>query len=108
MSLNLGGDATFTELRDDELENVSGGTDGTSNTLIIGAVRAPFSIDIGTSENMTVPDIITKLLTGRRKGPASPNGAGWRRRVRHIWNAPGSAFRDHCDSHHKPDFRRRR
>ena len=69
---DLGGDATFTvrELRDDELENVSGGkvsvqdmhetyrmsdvTDGTSNTLIIAAVRAPFSIDIGTSENLVV------------------------------------------------------
>ena len=61
MSLDLGGDATFTELRDDELENVSGGTDGTSNTIFFAAVRAPFSIDIGTSENMTVPDIITKL-----------------------------------------------
>ena len=67
-TLDLGGDATFTvrELRDGELENVSGGnvqdmhetyrmsdvTDGTSNTLIIAAVRAPFSIDIGTSENL--------------------------------------------------------
>jgi hypothetical protein len=69
-TLDLGGDATLTvrELRDGELENVSGGkvtvqdmqvtcrmsdvTDGTSNTLIIAAVSAPFSIDIGTSENL--------------------------------------------------------
>ena len=69
-TLDPGGDATFTvrELRGDELENVSGGKvsvqdmhvtyrmtdvpDGTSNTLITAAVSAPFSIDIGTSENL--------------------------------------------------------
>ena len=65
-SSKLGHAAQVRELRDDELQKVSGGrmsdvTDGTSNTLIIAAVRAPFSIDIGKSENMTVPDIITKL-----------------------------------------------
>ena len=47
------------KLGDDELENVSGGrmsdvTDGTSNTLILAAVRAPFRIDVGTSENLVV------------------------------------------------------
>ena len=33
---------------------MSGGTDGTSNTIFFAAVRAPFSIDIGTSENLVV------------------------------------------------------
>jgi hypothetical protein len=55
-ALDLGG-ATFTarELRDDELQKVSGG--GGRNGTRVRFDRldpAPFSIDIGTSENLVV------------------------------------------------------
>jgi hypothetical protein len=49
---DLGGDATSTvrELRDDELENVTGG----GGKLHLDDVSMGFSIDIGTSENLVV------------------------------------------------------
>ena len=52
LALDLGGDATCTGrvLRDDELENVSGGRTG----MHLEDVSLAFSIDIGTSENLVV------------------------------------------------------
>ena len=46
------------ELRDDELENVSGGNSGSDRPVesvsFFRLAPAPFSIDIGTSENLVV------------------------------------------------------
>jgi hypothetical protein len=40
------------ELRDDELENVSGGSRDNNPFTLDVVVATPFSIDIGTSENL--------------------------------------------------------
>jgi hypothetical protein len=53
----LGPATQVRELREDELENVSGGSDDGLPLETISFIRlapAPFSIDIGTSENLVV------------------------------------------------------
>ena len=54
----LGPATQVRELRDDELENVSGGNSGSDRPVeslsFFRLDPAPFSIDIGTSENLVV------------------------------------------------------
>ena len=54
----LGPATQVRELRDDELENVSGGNSGSDRPVkslsFFRLAPAPFSIDIGTSENLVV------------------------------------------------------
>ena len=52
-SSKLGHAAQVRELRDDELEKVSGGRINAPFTMDM-VVATPFSIDIGTSENLVV------------------------------------------------------